>query len=120
MNEDGGTAAKENPNGKFISSREVPRNNLKMSLIKGSEAYNFKLISKENIKKGYIDINISGEQGTVKTNVKSAMIDGVATDFKQNKIYIGDIQANEKHSVSFELDDKGVWTLEVSIHESQN
>lgn len=120
VNEDGGAAAKENPNGKFISSREVPRNNLKMSLIKGLEAYNFKLISKENIKKGYIDINISGEQGTVKTNVKSAMIDGVATDFKQNKIYIGDIQANEKHSVSFELDDKGVWTLEVSVHESKN
>lgn len=118
IDDDGEIPVKEVEKGKFVSSREISRNNLSFSLREESGVFDFKVIAKENIRNCFIEVNISGEQTLIKTSIKSAKIDGVETDYKFNKIYLGDINAEEQHIVSFELVDKGVWTLEVSVHES--
>jgi hypothetical protein len=104
---------------KYASHREIPNNNLKVALGCDDNSFTFKIISKENFNNGFIEVNISGEQNAIKTRIKNAKVDGVDTDFKQNKIYIGDIKENELHTISFELMEKGMWTLEVSVHEGK-
>lgn len=120
IDEDGNINVIEEELGKFKSIREIPNNNLSMALTTDNGIFTFKVISKEDVKNGFIEVNISGEQTILKTHISSAKIDGVDTDYKNNKIYIGDIKGGEKHSVSFELEDKGDWALEVKVHESKD
>lgn len=120
IDDDSDIAVIEVADSKFTSQREIPNNNLKVALGCEDDSYTFKVISKEDFNNGFIEIHISGEQTIIKTQIKNAKIDGVDTDYAQNKIYIGNIKQGEMHTISFELSDKGVWGLEVSVHEGKN
>lgn len=103
---------------KFTARKQIPSNNLTFSLKQTDGVYSFNIISKESIKKGFIEVNLSGEQDVVKTKVLEAKVDGVLTEVNNNKIFIGSIEENKRHTISFELVDKGNYALEVNVYES--
>ena len=47
-------------------------------------------------------------------------MDGIEAEVNGSKVYLGSLDANIKHSVSFNLTDKGEYSLEVNIYESKN
>lgn len=101
---------------KFTGKKKIPNENIRIKLNHNRDNYEFKVISKEDIKEGYIEIDISGEQETVKTNVLNALLDGVKTEVRGNKVYVGNLSANDTHNISFELSEKGLWSLEVNAY----
>ena len=105
---------------KFIPNKIISVDKLKFALNEDNNLMTLRLMTIEDVKNGFIEIDLSGEDNKIKTRVISAKIDGVDTEFKDNKIYVGDLKENDVHTVTFELIDKGNWALEVNTYEGKN
>lgn len=105
---------------KFIAKKEIPNNKFNFALTKNSDEFMFAFIPKEDISNCYLEVKISGEQNAYDTSIVNAKMDGIDAEINGSKVYLGSLNANIKHSVLFNLSDKGEYSLEVSIYESKD
>lgn len=73
---------------------------------------------KKNAGKGYLQINLSGEQKNVKVSVSRAIdiCNQRILKCKDNKIFLEDIERNKKNKVSFQLEYTDECSLEVNLY----
>ena len=108
----------EDDNGEFISKRKISNDNFSYALSQKDGEYQLRFISKKNVKSGFIEVDISGEEEAIITDIVSAEFDGKNAKVSKNKIAFSSISATEVHSMNFKLKNPGDWALEVSVNEN--
>lgn len=76
------------------------------------------MVSKVSIKKGFMEILISTETGTLPVKVTNAKVNEKDTKVLGGKILLENINEIDNYFISFDLDNKDDWALEVNIYES--
>lgn len=104
--------------GEFIAKRHIPNDNFTFALEQNNDKYILRFISKKNIKSGFIEIDISGEEEAIISDVLEASIDGSRVNVSKNKISFTEITSDDVHTVTFRLKERGTWALEVSVNEN--
>lgn len=105
---------------KFKAIKEIPNNNFRFALIRKDGEFAFTLIPKEDINNCFLEVMLSGEQNAYDTSIIKAEFDGINAEINNNKVHLGLLKKNERHTVSFTLSDKGDYSLEVKVYESKN
>lgn len=84
---------------------------------KDNKQYKLSFIPKMSSCHSYIQIYLIGEQGSVPALVEMAY-DSKKNKIscKKNKIYIGDLIANQKYTIIYSIDSDELCSMEVSIH----
>lgn len=108
----------ENEQGEFISKRRITNDNFSYALSQKDGEYQLRFISKKNVPSGFIEVDISGEEEAIVTDVVFAAIDGESAKVSKNKIAFAALSAEEVHTVNFKLKNAGDWALEVSVNEN--
>jgi hypothetical protein len=108
----------EDEQGKFISNRRIADENFSYALNQVNGEYQLRFISKKNISSGFIEIDISGEEEAIVTDVLYASIDGNSAKVSRNKIAFSAISEGTVHTASYRLKNAGSWALEVSVNEN--
>lgn len=80
--------------------------------------YYLAFVPKKNSGKGYLQINLSGEQSNIKTNIIEAkdLNGNTSLCCKGNKIYLNNIIKGVKNKVSFKIDYIDECSLEVKLY----
>lgn len=104
--------------GEFIAKRRIPNDNFTYALEQNDGEYSLRFISKKNVKSGFIEVDISGEEEAIITDVLVASVDGNSAKVSKNKIRFAEITADIVHNVTFRLKKSGTWALEVSVNEN--
>lgn len=78
----------------------------------------YRLIFKtnEDIKEGYIEISLLGEQGSKKCKVLKCKMNNENLKIDNNRIYIKDIVKNKKNSITIQIDYDNYCTIEVDVY----
>ncbi len=120
LDEDGDEEVKlsENSTGDFIIKKVVPGSNYKFKYSHNDDRYILKMSTSTTIKKGFIDVMISTETGTLPVKVINPQINGNPTKVLGGKVLIENVNENEIYDISFDLATKGDWALEVLVYES--
>lgn len=96
----------------------LDRLRLFLSDIKNGE-YTLSFMTSYNIKHGFLEIKIAGEQSNFITTIKNAKnINNNNLKVNKNKIYISNIKENTSNLIKFTLDEDDVFTLEVKLYEN--
>lgn len=84
---------------------------------KDNKQYKLSFIPKMSSLHSYIQIYLIGEQGSIPALVEMAY-DSKKNKIscKKNKIYIGDLIANQKYTIIYSIDSDELCSMEVSIH----
>lgn len=111
----------EEGNANLTISRNIKIKNIRIMVINQLEKkYKMILTLEESVSKGYVIINLSGEQGTDKANVnKAVLIDTVNKNLKtrSNKIYFDNIMKSKKLIIEFNLEYTECCSLEAKVYE---
>lgn len=85
---------------------------------KKTNIYNLIFVPKKNSGKGYLKINLSGEQSNVDAAIVEAtdLVQNVVLKCKKNKIYLNNIEKGVKNRISFKLDYIEECSLEVKLY----
>ncbi len=79
--------------------------------------YKLSFVPKVNSKKAYIQIYLTGDQGRESATIKKAYdINKNILKYRNDKIYIGDLMANQKYSIIYTIDSDEPCSMEVDIH----
>ena len=78
----------------------------------------YRLIFKtnEDIKEGYIEISLLGEQGSKKCKVLKCKMNNESLKIDNNRIYIKDRVKNKKNSITIQIDYDNYCTIEVDVY----
>lgn len=82
---------------------------------KQNKRYKLTFIPKISSYHSYIEIFLMGEQGGIPARVKNAHDNKRNLLCKKDKIYIGDLTANEKYTIFYFIDNEELCSMEVSI-----
>lgn len=108
----------DNEQGEFISKRKIPDDNFSYALEQKDGEYQLRFISKKSVESGFFEINISGEEEAIETDVISASIDSEIAKVSRNKIAFTALSSVDVHTIQFRLKKIGDWALEVSVNEN--
>lgn len=80
--------------------------------------YTLVFIPKKNAGKGYLQINLSGEQKNIKASVVKAtdMNNNITLQCRNNKIFMNNIERNKKNKVAFQIEYAEECSLEVKLY----
>lgn len=82
--------------------------------------YKMLLTLNDPIEKGFVEINLSGEQGSEKAKIENPTIKGILLNkklkFKNNKILLDNISANKKNVIEFKLNYPISCSLEAKVY----
>ena len=80
--------------------------------------YTLVFVPQKNSGKGYLQIDLSGEQKNVKASILSAydMKNNISLLCKENKIYLNNIERNNKNKISFKIEFAEECSLEVKLY----
>ncbi len=120
LDEDGDEEIKisENGAGDFVKKKVIPGTNYKIKYSHNDDKYNLKMTPLTSIKKGFVEVMISTETGTMPAKVINPQINNQSTKLLGGKIFLENITKDEIYDISFDLETKGDWALEVSVYES--
>ncbi len=82
---------------------------------KQNKRYKLTFIPKISSYRSYIEIFLMGEQGGIPAMVKNAYDNKRNLLCKEDKIYIGDLTANEKYTIFYSINNEELCSMEVSI-----
>ena len=80
------------------------------------KTYHLSFQPEESAKNAYVEILMTGEQVNLKANIKFATLNNNNLICSQNMIFIGDIEKNEKYTVTFSLDYDELCSMGVLVH----
>ena len=85
---------------------------------KENNIYNLIFTPLKNAGKGYLQIDLSGEQNNVKASVINAtdLKNNVSLSCKENKIFLNNIERNVKNRISFQIEYAEECSLEVKLY----
>ncbi len=108
-----------NEDREFLSNKKIPQESISCKLIQSEDNYKLKIVPNLNIRKGYLELHIAGEDVQVDAPVQYASINNKECKVKNNMISFDNMNKNEIYNVLFKLKRRGRWALEVSVHESK-
>lgn len=106
------------PDGKFVVKKQILDRDYIVKCYRIGEAYNLSFKSSVPIKKGFVEIMVSTESVPMHIKIQSANINTVQTEFRNDKILLENIEKDKTYNISFDMRQKGDWTLEVNVYES--
>lgn len=120
LNNDGDDELKvsHSDTGDFSIKKEIPGTNFNFKYSHNDDVYDLNMVSKVSIKKGFMEILISTETGTLPVKVTNAKVNEKDTKVLGGKILLENINEIDNYFISFDLDNKDDWALEVNIYES--
>lgn len=80
--------------------------------------YTLVFVPKKSAGKGYLQINLSGEQKNIKASVVNAtdIDNNIALQCRSNKIFMNNIKQNKKNKVAFQIEYAEECSLEVKLY----
>lgn len=103
----------------FIAKKKVDNNSLKFRIYKNDYDYSLQFSSMKNISKGYIEINISGEQDAMPVKITEASIGHHKLKTSGNKISFMNVKSKSIQVITFKMENNENWAFEVSVYESK-
>lgn len=105
-----------------INSRHIPLKSIRIMVINPLEKlYRMLLTLEEPITKGFVEINLSGEQGSSKAKIENPTTKGLFKTIKRlkhrnNKIFLENVSENKKYEIEFKVNYPINCSLEARVY----
>lgn len=104
--------------GKFVMKKQVSNRDFQVKCFRIGDLYNLRFKSSVAIQKGYAEIMVSTESNPMHVRLLNAKIDNDSVEVCGDKIFLDKIEKDNVYNFSFEMNQKGDWSLEVNVYES--